>query len=78
MPIAEFGDFIKYASDQERRESLRTQWTACLPFMYMKMLKFESFDEFYERATGKNIDTRSVEEIRADIEKAHERMRRKE
>lgn len=71
MDVGKFLKFVLKAKEEERREQIQRQWTAMLPLMSMQVLKYKSFEEYYQSCIGSNIDLRSVEEIIADIEETH-------
>lgn len=73
MDVGKFLKFVLKAQEEERREQIRKQWTAMLPLMSIKYLKYVPFEEYYEKCTGANIDLRSTEEIIADIEETHKK-----
>lgn len=75
MDIGDFLKFVLCAKEEERREQVRKQWTAMLPWMSMKCLKYMPFEEYYEQCNGSNIDLRSTEEIIKDIEETHRRAK---
>lgn len=77
MPVEKFADFIILAMEQERKEQVRNQWTAMLPYMSIGYLKYMSFDDYYNKCTGSNIDLRPTEEIIAEIEEAHRNAHKK-
>lgn len=43
------------------------QWCGMLP----SLVKYMSFDEFYDQMTGANIDLRPTEEIIKELEELH-------
>ena len=71
MDVGKFLKFVLKAQEEERREQIKRQWTAMLPLMSIKYLKYIPFEEYYEKCTGATIDLRPVEEIIADIEETH-------
>lgn len=71
MSVKEFSDFYKVALEKERQENFHLQWCAMLP----QFDKYMTFTEFYDKMTGRNVDTRSTEEILADIEETHRRAK---
>lgn len=73
MPVMEFLFFLQKAREKEREDHIRAQWIAMLPYMSLKQLEYMSFEQYYDKVTGRNIDTRSTEEIIRDIEAAHRR-----
>lgn len=75
LPILQFIRFIELAIKKEQEDILRPEWCALLPFMSMKYLKYMSFDEYVNKRTGRDVDTRPANEIIKEIEEAHKRMR---
>lgn len=73
MDAGKFIKFVLNALEMERKEQIRKQWTAMLPLMSIQYLQYMSFDDYYQRCTGANIDLRPTEEILADIEETHRR-----
>ena len=73
MDTGKFIKFVLNALETERKEQIQRQWTALLPFMALKCFQYLSFDSYYEKCTGANIDLRTTEEIIADIEETHKR-----
>lgn len=63
-----------YASGRNTvlEDKVYNQWIHTLPYLEDKSLY--SFKTYFEKATGKNIDRRSTEEILADIEEAMRRL----
>lgn len=60
---------------ETRKEEAREQWIAMLPMMASKMLKFMSFEEYYDQVSGRNIDLRPDEEILAEVEAIRKEMK---
>lgn len=71
MDLSSFLKFYNVAIEEDRKERLYEQWCAMLP----QFTKFISFDEFLNKATGRNVDRRPVEEIMADIEETHKKAK---
>lgn len=71
MDVGKFLEFVLRAKEEECREQIKKQWTAMLPLMSIKYLKYIPLEEYYEKCTGANIDMRSAEEIITDIEETH-------
>ena len=46
-----------------------------LPMMASKVLKFMSFEEYYDQVSGRNIDLRPDEEILAEVEAIRKEMK---
>ena len=57
--------------EKEQEERLHSQWVTMLPKMSTKELKYVSFNEYVDQCTGRNIDTRTSEEIIAELEELH-------
>ena len=74
MRFEEFIDLVLLAMEEEKKERFRQEWLALLPLM-VRSGKYMSFERYYEEASGKNIDLRPTEEIIAEIDAAHERMK---
>ena len=70
-----FTGLVVRAINEKRRREAREEWLAALPFMYLKWLKFVSFKDFYESATGANIDLRPSDQILAEVEQIRAEMR---
>lgn len=66
MPADEFISFYKLAKEKEREERIFLQWALQLPLMTKDT--FTSFEDYKDKVTGKNIDTRSTEEMLNDID----------
>ena len=71
LPFDEFCELVLYARKKKQEEEIRQQWISILPFMYIKMLKFMGFQEYFESCTGATIDTRPAQEIIDEILEAH-------
>lgn len=71
MECMDFLLFLQKAREKELEEQIRCQWNAYLP--YMNPSNYVSFQDYYNRCTGKNIDRRNVNEIIRDIEDTHRR-----
>lgn len=61
------------ARERDRDDWLRREWVSILPWMQTGQLKLIQLDEYLDRRTGRNIDTRSNAEIIAELEKLHGR-----
>jgi len=66
-PFEEGFYYCRQILDEVQNERLYAQWLAYLP-MLIQSNKFMSFSQFKEEITGANIDTRSTEEILAEVE----------
>ncbi len=67
MGLIEFIEFVNLAREKDREDRLHRQWCAMLP----SLNEYMSFDEFLDAMTGRNIDTRSNEEIIKELEELH-------
>lgn len=69
MPLIDFFAFLKVARNREQDERVYMRWCAMLPSFVDN--KFLDYNYFKELVTGSNIDRRPVEDIIAEIDKAH-------
>lgn len=60
-------DILKMAIEKTRRDTVYAEWVALQPFMIIQWLKWMSFDDYYTRRTGGDIDMRPAEEILAEV-----------
>lgn len=58
---------IRLARLAKEKDKARAQWNALHPFMIMKQIEYKSFNEYFDLVTGRNIDTRSAEEILEEV-----------
>jgi hypothetical protein len=65
---------IKKAIEKDQEDRIFQQWVAQLPYMDKK--SFVSFEDYKNKLTGANIDTRSVAEIEADLAEAERQLQR--
>lgn len=73
MDVPDFLRFLKIAREKEREETARSQWVLHLPYMSMGLMKYVSFEEYYDKISGKNVDLRPAEEIIKEIEALHKK-----
>ena len=71
MEFMDFADFIVAAEERELREELWQMYVAVYPFMTEET--YESFTEFYEKRTGKNLVMIPKEQM---LEEARQIMRK--
>jgi hypothetical protein len=71
LPFGEFCELALYARKKDQEEEIRQQWVSILPFMYMKWLRYMSFQDYFDGCTGATIDRRPAQEIIDEILKAH-------
>jgi len=71
MDIKSFCQFVKTGREKERDEMIRKQWVSMLPYMSMQQIKYMSFEQYRDQCLGKNIDTRSADEIINELENLH-------
>ncbi len=74
MQLDEFTDFLILAINKEKKDIIRSEYLALLPFMTLRG-KYMDFQKFYDTVTGANIDWRPAEEIIAEIDRAHEELK---
>jgi len=60
-------DTLMVAIKERKKDEIRAQWVAQLPFMSMKFIEYMPFEDYYDRMIGANIDRRSDEEIIAMV-----------
>lgn len=68
IDIINLAEILKVAVEKTRRDTVYAEWVAIQPFMILEWLKFMSFDDYYTRRTGGDIDVRPAEEILAEVE----------
>lgn len=73
MDTDTFIEMLEIALEDERKERAHRQWSAMLPFMSLGMLEYISFQEYFEKLSGKNVDLRPASEIIAEIEELHQK-----
>lgn len=71
LDVVTFADVLRIGKEKEQEERLHSQWVTMLPKMSTKELKYVSFNEYVDQCTGRNIDTRTSEEIIAELEELH-------
>lgn len=74
MQLDEFVEFLILAINREKKDMIRSEYLALLPFMALRG-KHMPFQEFFDKVTGANIDWRPAEEIIAEIDRAHEELK---
>lgn len=72
MPEADFWWVYVSGKNKEFKQRIYQQWCAVLPHLDKE---YRSFDKFFDAVTGKNIDTRPIEVITAEIDEAIRSMR---
>lgn len=73
MKSNEFIEFIVLAITQERKDEMREMYHAFIPVMAMRN-KFMTFEQFYDKMTGADIDLRPSEEILKEAEEIQARF----
>ena len=66
MDIESAERLIEKAREKEKEKRIFAQWVVQLPHMTKET--FLSFDEYFDKVTGRNIDKRSTSECMAEIE----------
>ena len=74
MSFGEFIDFVKFAIKLSTKERIENMYFALLPVIAMQG-KIISFDDFYDKMTGANLDMRTAEEILRESEEIQERFK---
>lgn len=69
MEVLDFLLFLQKAREKELEEQIRQQWTIQLPHMTKE--NYISFNDYFDRVTGRNIDTRPADAIIKEIEELH-------
>jgi len=70
LSVEKYCEIIMLAIESEVKENRRKEWLAMIPTM-MLAGEYMTFDEYYEKATGKNIDMRPTDVIIAEIDAKH-------
>lgn len=65
---------IEKAKEENKREELYRAWLAHIPAMQNGSIPMQSFKEYYDHCTGKDIDTRPEEEILAEVRAIRKEM----
>jgi len=56
------------ADKLNKRERVKHEWDALLPFMHRGDIKVVQFDEYYDERTGANVDWRPADVIMAELD----------
>ena len=75
MELGDLLELINLVLEEEKREEKRQEWLHLLPLMITRD-KYMAFNDYYDMATGKNIDMRPTEVILAEIDAAHEKVKK--
>ena len=73
MTMDEFSKFLILAIEKEKKDGIERQYLALLP-SFVLTGKFMTFEAFYDKVTGANIDMRPADEILKESEKIQERF----
>lgn len=73
--MVSLSDLLRIITDKNGEEKAFRQWLAVLPVMWSGAAKFIEFDEFRDRLTGADIDTRPASEILAEVEEIRQKMK---
>ncbi len=74
LDLRTLDELDRKAATEIQRDHLRAQWTAMLPYMSLEMLKFISFEDYYNQATGGDLDMRPAAEILAEAQEIRRRL----
>jgi hypothetical protein len=75
MELGDLLELINLVLEEEKREEKRQEWLHLLPLMITSG-KYTAFNDYYDMTTGKNIDMRPTEVILAEIDAAHEKVKK--
>lgn len=64
------------AKEEIEKEQIRAQWTAMLPMMSANILKYMTWEDYYDQASGRDIDLRPASEILAEVQQIREDMKK--
>ena len=73
MKFEEFIEFIVLAINKDKEDKIRGEYLALLPVLAFRG-QYMTFDKFYEKMTGADIDWRSSEEILKEAEEIQEKF----
>lgn len=76
LPLPDFLALYAKGREKEQESRIFLQWAIQLPLMATAD-KYTPYQEYYDRLTGANIDTRPAEVIMAEIEQAAARAAQK-
>ena len=74
MSFNEFIDFLVLAMTEEKKDKVRGDYQAMLPFLMLRG-KYMTFEQFYDEMTGANIDWRPSDEILKEAEEIQARLK---
>ena len=63
------------AKEGKNRDEAYQYWLVHLPFMMRKEIRYEKFNDFYDRVSGKNLDMRPEAEILAEVAAIREELK---
>lgn len=75
MELGDLLELINLVLEEEKREEKRQEWLHLLPLMITSG-KYTAFNDYYDMATGKNIDMRPADVIMAEIDAKHEKVKK--
>ena len=64
------------AKEEIEKEQIRAQWTAMLQMMSANILKYMTWEDYYDQASGRDIDLRPASEILAEVQQIREDMKK--
>ena len=73
MSFDEFIDFLVLAMAEEKKDKIRGTYYAMLPFLLLRD-RYMTFEEFYDKFTGADIDWRPADEILKEAEEIQEKF----
>lgn len=66
-----FMELAETAVRKDLEEQMAREWYGLHPHMILNEIKYMSLEEYIDRRTGRNIDTRPAAVIEAEIEELH-------
>ena len=73
MSFGEFIDFVVLAINKENEDKIHGEYLAMLPLLMIRG-KYMSFEQFYEKMTGADLDMRPAEDILIESEEIERRL----
>ena len=73
LKFEEYIEFVVLALDKERKDEVKGIYHALLSFLAIRG-KFMTFEQFYDKLTGADIDLRSNEDILKESEEIQARL----
>lgn len=68
-------DLYQRIAEQEKRSDAWQMWLEHLHYMIAGQIKFQNFNDYYNRLSGKDLDMRPDAEILAEVEQIRKEMK---